>query len=219
MRVRLSPLAIGNITLKYYDMELKNVKIEFLEQNTGQIAGLPKNPRQWTGAELNNLVKSILETPELLEARGLIVTKPIGGGNYVVLGGNMRLEACRRIGYKEMPCFVLPDDTTAEKMKEIVIKDNGAFGGWDWEAIAEDWNVDELKEWFFDTSFLMETDGGSYDLELKDVGNRTAPGSNEFQMTFIFPNTVRGILEAYVKANGKAPIVDCIIALAKSKVD
>ena len=48
----------------------QRIAIDLIEMNTGQIAGLPSNPRQWTKAQLDKLKASIEETPELLEARG-----------------------------------------------------------------------------------------------------------------------------------------------------
>ena len=119
-------------------MEVQSIRIKDLEMNTGQIDGLPSNPRQWTKDEMDNLKKSISETPELLEARGAIVYPK--DGKYIVLGGNMRLEAVRALGWKEMPCIVLPESLPVGKLKEIVIKDNGSFGEWDMDALANAWD-------------------------------------------------------------------------------
>ena len=116
-------------------MEIRQIEIRNLEPNTGQIPGLPSNPRQWTKDEMDNLKKSIGETPELLEARGAIVYPK--DGKYIVLGGNMRLEAVKALGWKQMPCIVLPESLPIEKLKEIVIKDNGSFGEWDMDALAD----------------------------------------------------------------------------------
>lgn len=113
--------------------------------NTGQIDGVPANPRQWTQADLDRLAASIEETPELLDARGAIVVPY--KGKFVVLGGNMRLTAAKKLGLAEMPCAVLPEDTPAEKMKEIVVKDNGAFGAWDFDALANEWDGLPLTDW------------------------------------------------------------------------
>lgn len=54
-------------------MDFIKIKISELEENKGQIKDLPANPRQWSKADLQKLAESIVETPELLEARGLIV--------------------------------------------------------------------------------------------------------------------------------------------------
>ena len=126
-------------------MEITRIRLTDLEQNKGQVEGLPSNPRQWGRGELDNLVKSIRETPELLEARGLIVWPY--GGKYVILGGNMRFSALREMNAKDAPCYVLPEDTSMEKLREIVIKDNGAFGSWDYDMLANEWDDLPLTDW------------------------------------------------------------------------
>lgn len=113
--------------------------------NTGQIAGLPSNPRQWTKAQLDELKASIEETPELLEARGCIVD--YHEGKYVCLGGNMRYAACKALGMSELPCYVLPEGTTILKKKQIVAKDNVSMGEWDFDALANEWSDMDLKGW------------------------------------------------------------------------
>lgn len=126
-------------------MDIVKIDINKLEQNIGQIEGLPANPRQWGKRELQNLQKSLLETPELFEARGIIVYPY--EGKYVVLGGNMRLAASKENGAKEVPCIVFPEETPVRKLKEIVIKDNGCFGEWDVEMLAKDWGELPLIDW------------------------------------------------------------------------
>lgn len=128
--------------------EMKHTKTEIpitkLVGNTGQIPGVPKNPRTWTQGDVMRLAKSIQETPELLELRGLIAVEH--EGKYVVLGGNLRLAAGKFLNLKTMPVEVVEDCTTA-KMKEIAIKDNGAFGQWDASALLEEWGDSPLGEW------------------------------------------------------------------------
>ena len=126
-------------------METRQIRIENMEINAGQIEGLPSNPRQWTKDELESLKASIIETPELLEARGAIVYPH--KGKFVVLGGNMRVVAVIDLGWKTMPCIVLPEDMPVEKLKEIVLKDNGVFGEWDTDALANEWDDLPLLDW------------------------------------------------------------------------
>lgn len=127
---------------------MKHTKTEIpitkLVGNSGQIPGVPKNPRTWTQGDVMRLAKSIQETPELLELRGLIAVEH--EGRYVVLGGNLRLAAGKFLNLKTMPVEVVEDCTTA-KMKEIAIKDNGAFGQWDASALLEEWGDSPLGEW------------------------------------------------------------------------
>ena len=126
-------------------MEIVKLKIKDLSANIGQVPDLPMNPRQWTQAELDKLAASLTETPELFEARPVLVY-PFGG-KYVILGGNMRYEASKQNKAKEIPAIVFPSDTPVEKLKEIVVKDNGAFGAWDFDALANEWDDLPLTEW------------------------------------------------------------------------
>lgn len=123
----------------------QRIAIDLIEMNTGQIAGLPANPRQWTKAQLDNLKASIEETPELLEARGCIVD--YHEGKYVCLGGNMRYAACKALGMSELPCYVVPEGTTLLKKKQIVAKDNVSMGDWDFDALANEWSDMDLEGW------------------------------------------------------------------------
>lgn len=123
----------------------KNIRISELEVNKGQIEGLPKNPRFIRDTRYEALKKSIEDAPEMLALRELIVYPK--GKKYVVIAGNMRLRACRDIGYKELPCKVLDKDTPVEKLREYTIKDNNGFGEDDWDILANEWDEVELKEW------------------------------------------------------------------------
>lgn len=123
----------------------QRIAISLLETNKGQIEGLPANPRQWTKAQFEQLKASIRETPELLEARGCIVD--YHDGKYVCLGGNMRYMACKDLGMTEVPCYVIPEDTSVLKKKEIVAKDNVSMGEWDYDALANEWGDMDLKGW------------------------------------------------------------------------
>jgi len=126
-------------------MQIVKLPIEKLEANTGQIPDLPMNPRQWTQTDIDSLAKSLTETPELFEARPLLVV-PFGD-KFVILGGNLRYEAAKHNGEKEVPCIAFPKNMPVEKMKEIVVKDNGSFGAWDWDALANEWDDLPLKQW------------------------------------------------------------------------
>lgn len=138
-------------------MEIKRIRLTDLEQNKGQVEGLPSNPREWTRTDLDHLITSIKETPELLEARGLIVYPH--EGKYIILGGNMRFSALREMNEVDAPCYVMPEDTSIEKLREIIIKDNGAFGSWDYDMLANEWDDLPLSDWgvpAWDTQNLEE---------------------------------------------------------------
>ena len=123
----------------------KRIPLSLLDFNTGQIPGLPANPREWTDHELKRLAKSLKETPELAEARGCIVV-PFGS-RFVVLGGNFRLAGARYNKWPDIMCAVIPEDTPVAKLKEIVLKDNSSFGSWDLSMLRADWSDVDFGDW------------------------------------------------------------------------
>ena len=129
-------------------MQSKSLSISKLKSNTGQIDGLPANPRVIRDEKFQKLVKSIQDDPEMLELRELIVVP--SGKIFVVIAGNMRLRAMESLGYKEAPCKVLDADTPVEKLKAYTIKDNVGFGEHDWDQLANEWDAEELSDWGLD---------------------------------------------------------------------
>jgi site-specific DNA-methyltransferase (adenine-specific) len=108
----------------------------------------PKNPRIIKDGKFQKLVKSIQEFPDMLNKRPLIVFTDVDN-KYVVLGGNMRLKACKEIGLKEIP-IIVADEWTEEQKNEFLIKDNVGFGEWDWDSLANEWDVEKLDDWGLD---------------------------------------------------------------------
>lgn len=124
--------------------ETKEIPISQLRNNTGQIEGVPKNPRQVKDARFEKLKKSIQDAPEMLGLRELLVV-PFED-YFVVICGNMRLRALKDLKHKIAPCKVISDVEPA-KLREYSIKDNENFGEYDWDIVANEWNDEELKEW------------------------------------------------------------------------
>lgn len=124
------------------------IPIVQIERNNGQIAGLPKNPRLIKNEKYKLLLQSIKDNPEMLNLRELLVYPY--DGNFVVIGGNMRLAACKELKYRELPCKVLPAETTIEQLKAYTIKDNSGFGEWDFDLLANEWDINDLQRWGID---------------------------------------------------------------------
>ena len=129
-------------------MRREKIDISKVHPNEGQIEGLPANPRLIKDGRFKKLMKSIQDLPEMTEARDLLVYPY--GGDYVVIGGNMRLRAYQELGWKQVPCCILPDNMPVDKLREMVIQDNNPFGETDWNMIANEWDVEELKDWGVD---------------------------------------------------------------------
>jgi DNA modification methylase len=102
------------------------------------------NPRVIKDDKFKKLVKSIQEFPQMLEIRPIVVNDEM-----VVLGGNMRLKACIEAGLKEVP-IIMASSLTPEQQKEFIIKDNVGFGEWEWDVLANEWDVEKLTDWGLD---------------------------------------------------------------------
>lgn len=144
-----------------------------IENNTGQVPGLPPNPRITNPAKLDKLVESIKQDPEMLQLRGLLVY-PIEDGKYITIGGNMRLQALKRLGFDDVPCIIIPKETPVEKLRNYIIKDNGDFGDWDYKALLDGWDAVELQEWAIDIPQFEEQPQ-----EKKRAGWNSASNSQE----------------------------------------
>ena len=136
---------------------IQEIKISKLEVNKGQVEGLPKNPRFIRDERFKALVKSIEDAPEMLKLRELLVVEH--GNKFVVIGGNMRLRACKELGMETVPCKVLPADTPVAKLREYAIKDNNGFGEDDWDVLANEWDAEELQEWGMELPMDWDVDG------------------------------------------------------------
>jgi len=137
-----------------------------IDRNTGQIDGLPANPRIIRDNKFTKLVKSIQDDPELLEHRGLLVFPQ--GERFVAIGGNMRLEACKKAGIKETACEVINPDTSVDKLRAFMLKDNASFGEWDWDAITSHFDIAELDAWGIDLPEYAIDDGSEIEAEEDD---------------------------------------------------
>ncbi len=145
---------------------------EVIEMNDGQLEGLPKNPRYIKDERFAKLKLSLETSPEFLEANPLKVY-PLDNGHYIIVGGNMRFLAGREVGINEFPCYIFKKETSIEKLKEFVIKDNIAFGSTDWDALAnDDWDVSDLEDWGMDVSFLGGDDSTDIDDLFEEAKNQ-----------------------------------------------
>ncbi len=126
------------------DIQRRVMDISQLHTNTGQVEGLPKNPRFIRDPKFKKLVKSIEDDPEMLELRELIVYDTQDERGFVIIGGNMRYEALRKLKHKTAVCKVLPHDFPMDKMRRIVLKDNSSFGETNFDDLINDWKPEEI---------------------------------------------------------------------------
>jgi DNA modification methylase len=145
-------------------MKTEKVKISEIHANKN-------NPRIIKDDKFRKLVKSIQDFPQMLEIRPIVVDK-----DNIVLGGNMRLKACKEAGLKEV-YIVKADNLTEEQKQEFIVKDNVGFGEWDWDSLANEWDVEKLEEWGLDLpvdlSVQEELEAEEDDFEVPEGGIET----------------------------------------------
>jgi hypothetical protein len=150
-----------------------------------QVRQNPDNPRVIKDNKFQKLVKSIQELPQMLELRPIVVNRDM-----IVLGGNMRLKACEAAGLTQVP-VVFADNLTPEQEREFIIKDNSSFGEWDWDLLANEWDVEQLQDWGMDIGgFDLSPDEFDESFELPD-GDK----SPFQQMTFTMADEQQAIIK------------------------
>lgn len=138
-------------------MNIQKVKI-------GEVRPNKENPRLIKKDKLKKLVNSIKEFPEMLEIRPIVVDE-----DNVILGGNMRYEACKRAGLEEI-YIIKVSELNEEQKKEFVVKDNVGFGDWDWDVLANNWDLEQLGNWGLDSIYT--------DDDLEEMKNPMNRGSD-----------------------------------------
>jgi ParB-like chromosome segregation protein Spo0J len=122
-------------TNTYYKIE--HVPIANIKMN-------PDNPRFIKRDQFQSLCKSLEESPELFEARPILVAPE--NGHFIILGGNMRFEAAKKLKMTSVPIIVM-EGLTENQKRAIAIKDNGAWGEWDFQLLSAQWADLPLSDW------------------------------------------------------------------------
>ena len=139
-------------------MQIEKVKISQVKNN-------PNNPRVIKNDDFRKLVKSIKEAPWMLQLRSIIVN------DYnIVLGGNQRLRACKEAGLKEV-YIIKASSLSEEQQREFIVKDNLSSGEWDWDALANEFELEDLENWGLDLPVdlaVQELEAEEDDYEMPD---------------------------------------------------
>jgi len=162
---------------------------EIISINISKIKTNENNPRIIKDYKFKKLVKSIQDFPEMLKLRPIVVNSDM-----VVLGGNMRLKACKEAGLKEV--YILKaDDLTEQQQREFIVKDNVGFGEWDWDLLANQWDSVQLEDWGMDNWQNMDDieNSDDFDDEVDETGEYNFPEddleNSHVKMVQLFLNT------------------------------
>jgi ParB-like chromosome segregation protein Spo0J len=111
------------------------------KKKLSELKPAPYNPRQSTAKQEKHL-KASLEKFGVVEP--IIYNKQTG---YIV-GGHFRVRELTKLGYKEVECVIV--DLNEEDERELNIRLNANTGEWDWDSLANEWDVEKLEDWGLD---------------------------------------------------------------------
>ena len=154
---------MGNFELR---VEVKELPIGILSENTGQIPDVPRNPRKITKEKFDDLCESIRKSPEM-KVLDEIRVYPFNG-RYVVISGNHRYKAYKKLGWENVLCKILPEDTPKEKLREYVMKENMHYAEND-KGMLSTWNLKELADWRVPMSIKMKKQKETPEVEFTQV--------------------------------------------------
>lgn len=107
---------------------------EITYKKVSELVLLPENPRTITKNDFERLVDSI-------KINGFWKHRPLAvmerDGKLVVLAGNQRLKAARKLKLADVP-VILYSELTPDEEKDIILRDNINNGDWDCNALQMD---------------------------------------------------------------------------------
>ena len=112
--------------------------------NLSELKPHPDNPRKISRENMDRLVKSLQEFPEMLEIKEIVVDETM-----TIIGGNMRYAALKKMGREQCKAKIVTG-LTADQKREYIIKDNIALGEWEKTIIAKKYSDLDLKTWGID---------------------------------------------------------------------
>lgn len=113
--------------------------------NIKQLSLLESNPRKITKAQFQKLCKSLEDDSSFFDCRPCLVNHITDTGKMLVYAGNQRLQAAKKLGWKEVPCIV-DENLSEEVMKARIVKDNAHYGEFDWDILGNEYDFDVLLD-------------------------------------------------------------------------
>lgn len=141
--------------------------MNIVEKKVEELISAEYNPRQISEKQLLDLKKS-------LDKFGLVepIVVNVNPERYnIVVGGHQRLRVVKDLGFREVPCVEV--NLTVERERELNIRLNKNTGAWDWDILANLFEVDELVNWGFTDDELFGADDEPDDAETEGLDKYT----------------------------------------------
>lgn len=124
---------------------------------------LENNPRKITKDQFTKLRESIQKDPEYFSNRPCLINQV--GSTFTVYAGNQRVKAAKQLGWKTVPCIIekdLPEDVVNSR----ILKDNKTYGDFDFDILANLYEIDTLLEAGFTADELV---GAVQDINVEEI--------------------------------------------------
>ena len=125
-----------------------DIKQNIVNKDINDLIFAEYNPRQLSKDQFKYLKDSIhrfgLVDP-------IIINKNKDRKN-IIIGGHQRTKVAKAMGIKEIPCLEI--DLAYDKERELNVRLNKNTGDWDYDLLANNFDIEELNDWGFDDSEL-----------------------------------------------------------------
>lgn len=106
----------------------------------------PKNPRQLSKEQAEHLKTSI---DKFGQCEPIVINT-----DDTIIGGHQRLRTLKKLKYKEVDVYVPTETLSDKQVEELCIRLNKNVGSFDFDILANSWDIEHLLEWGFDASEL-----------------------------------------------------------------
>ncbi len=128
--------------------DLAKINWTLQQFNIDELTDYYKNPRSLSDKEFKQLKTS-------LDKFGMI-DKPIVNADsaHTIIGGHQRKHVLEASGAQEVECWIPDRELTDKEVEELNIRLNKNTGSWDFDTLANEFELDDLLEWGFDKGEL-----------------------------------------------------------------
>ena len=126
--------------------------LKIVSKKISELSEADYNPRQLTEKQHEGL-KDSLEKFGFVDP---IIVNINPKRKNVVIGGHQRLNVAKELAMYEVPCVELNLSKTKER--ELNVRLNKNSGGWDWDKLANQFDLDDLLNWGFQEKEILWVD-------------------------------------------------------------
>ena len=124
-------------------------KMEIIHRNVDELISAEYNPRQMTSEQHKYLTDSIKRFGMV----DPIIVNTYPDRKNIIVGGHQRVIIARELNIKSVPTVEI--ELTPERERELNIRLNRNTGEWDFDLLANYFEVGELTEWGFNEKELL----------------------------------------------------------------